>query len=1461
MDRLAQDSSTDEGEQSQPDLSPDPYKRANNLAPHSGRPHGEIVPMSLEEKLFDTPHTMRHLSNNPPISPIACFETTTPDSISTSRYPKSHSKGFIPPLPECKEAAVVEELSKELERHSQDLDGFYEFDLEDFTIYLPHNPLHPFELRPLQHLTTKSGHAYFLFDGILKAGNLRRYVRGIPFDICSIGNYGEDVHTVGDDIWLQSECNKGSELYYRLKSPAAEYQRFQEGFIWLADLAKHFVDYCESCEDEGRSVSVRNFKRNFANWSRNVHKEAPAFQLWYNQYPGDDYRQAVSANIDFLFKEAVGISDSNRKHLIWEELLEKSCVPLQPLQEEKTVITPYVHDCFSHMIFGHHLKAVVPVSTAQIRRSIQENSLHMALDVNMKQPADETPNTFEAPTTADAKEKRQSMIQAIQVGDVLAVTTDGEGSLWKDELSRWKTADDCWYILVQNIHESIIGKRSFDALWFYKPSDTSCAKMKYPFPSELFLSDNCTCLNDKIKEDEVLNVASVQWHGSPPSSPSQIFIRQTYLDNDRFVTLKESHKKCQHQPANQVLEPVLKYPVGQTVLLPPKLLIPSLKSKYGLDPFEITGYKEVDGKRYATLRRLMRRNEILGQICRPNELVYCDRFSNVEASKIEVKCIVRLYSQKEVHNRAVPAPYNRDGTGNAFYITKRLVDDQNGQHRLVPIRDHLPKYLIQGFDPSQMPTQEKLRGLDLYCGGGNFGRGLEEGGALDNKWAVDYAKNAIHTYYANLDDEMVTRLYYGSVDDLLNEAMHGNPRKSKLVPQPGEVDFISAGSPCQGFSLLNKQKNNEKGLKNQSLVASVAAYVDFYRPKYGLLENVLNMARMDLGRDQDVLSQLICSIVGMGYQLQLFMIDAWSCGSPQNRSRIFVSFAAPGLEVLEHPYLSHSHPEDKRERGLGRLANGEPFGERMKGPTAFDFVTVGKATANLPDIGDGGTYQCIQFPDHVMSLGLSHNSRLQIEAIPTTPKGMNFAKAWNEGHGVMTKEQRALFPFITKSGTIRESVRKTSKAWGRIDPNKLFDNVVITAHIADARMGRILHWAQHRVWTVMEARRAQSYPDEEVITGSTADRMKILGNSVSRAVSLALGLSLRDAWLKNSLPKESGTVTTSVCSDLSLKRLNKRTLPDERTIKTRKLSGTASPGSFATQQSEDLLQWPSLGTSEPYSVGSSEEETHGKINALPHSSHSAVASSPRKVTEPRVVPARGKPYRRDKINASVSKRNLNTETSPSVESLTSLTRVNENRKTKTSARQSKPTTGSFHNNNPVDASNLRQKLEVVIYQKLAENSKYSMKSDSDDEVSPVQPNGRDKDFKEEDDSVTIGQVNGLAISERGRRERVQIKETVSNLPLSLLQRRQRPSLSKSMLALQPKPALQRKPIIEVEPKLSQTEKVYINLVSSDEEGSEDLPTEPPKSHLKFPVASKYIPVDNTQFQAYARTNAENKGPL
>jgi DNA (cytosine-5)-methyltransferase 1 len=414
----------------------------------------------------------------------------------------------------------------------------------------------------------------------------------------------------------------------------------------------------------------------------------------------------------------------------------------------------------------------------------------------------------------------------------------------------------------------------------------------------------------------------------------------------------------------------------------------------------------------------------------------------------------------------------------------------------------------QGFDPKQTP--QKLQGLDLFCGSGNFGHGLEDGGVVQMRWANDNWDKALHTYMANADSRVVNP-FLGSIDDLLRLALEG--KFSKSVPAPGEVDFICGGSPCPGFSTLTQDIDSQKHVKDRSLVASFASFVDFYRPKYGILENVAAMIQATgTARTEDLFSQLVCSLLGLGYQIEIVLGNAWEYGAPQSRSRVFLCFAAPGLRLPKRPVPSHSMTARQtiyRSRKLGKLTNNEAWIESHIGAAPFAFVSAEQATADLPDVGDAQADICVGAPDHRLAKGVTPTSRARILAIPTQPYGMSFVRAWAAGGGVMTPSDRAMFPAL-KPGN---RVDTTSKAWTRVTPTELFSTVTTQCSFEDARIGRVLHWKATRPLTVMEARRAQGVPDEEVLLGDPPHQWKMVGNAVPRQVALVLGLAFREAWV------------------------------------------------------------------------------------------------------------------------------------------------------------------------------------------------------------------------------------------------------------------------------------------------------------------------------------------------------------
>ncbi|KAI1399013.1 S-adenosyl-L-methionine-dependent methyltransferase [Hypoxylon fuscum] len=1099
---------------------------------------------------------------------------------STLLQPRSLFESFVPPATEAREhdaiAALVEVAN--LQSHSQE--AHMEFELDDFSIYF-NSGIYPYELRPLHHLAIRQAAERFYFDGVLSCGERRFYLKKILFRHLPIGNYGSEEHTVGDQIWVRSQLNedRGNEIYYKLGSPAIEYRRFHEPFLWIADLSKHVLDYCENLKKQGRRALLHDFKSQFSICLLRKHLKSTVFERWHSANCGSDFRGALVANIDFIWKEAHGLDPKITSwHGVWEEIkfldrykpnlaFEKSfegyaVVGSNPLKTRKdgqvppTIVTPYVHDLFSHMVFGKVLEPVTPSAVVEKAR--------LAF-IQSSRPVEQS----SPPAIKRDGNCRGIFIASIEVGDVISTRPDDDDTdtEWIPLKSKHYDGEHLWFGLVQRVHELPKGGRSFDVIWLYQSVDTPCGVMKYPWNNELFLSNNCTCHHDtaKVRAVQVLSTHSVEWFGRPDTT-AEFFVRQTYLSDEcRWTTLKKEHLTCAAPRSDEQSD----YKVGDAVLVEtnPKVL--------QLETFIVEGFFDEGKKRYVRLRKLSRRREVdkSAPNSPPNEVVYTDELVEISSRRVFRHCLVRAFQLEE----KITTPYDCNGTGDAFFMTHQEVKIGEGEMTYVPLDTALFNQLRhgfrQGFDPSRLHQSQKLQGLDLFCGGGNFGRGLEDGGGIEMRWANDIWREAIQTYMANCEPNTCTP-FLGSVDDLLLRATQGHSSK---IPRPGDVHFISAGSPCPGFSLLTADKTTNDQRKNQSLVASFASYVDLYRPYYGILENVPQMVNTKRLRDACVFSQLVCSLVGLGYQVQVMFLDAWSYGAPQSRSRVFLCFSAPGFRMPKVPEPSHSHPPGTRLTKLGEMSCGRPFDSRKLVSTPFKFVSIREAVADLPELQDAMPDYCVGFPDHRLSIGFTPSTRRQLFQIPTQPWAMSFSKAYYGRPGmppVLDEKQRQFFP--RGPG---ERISKGSKGWGRVHPNGLLGTIATSCNPTDGRLGTINHWQQPRPLTVLEVRRAQGFRDHELLLGKPATQWRIIGNSVARQVSQALGLAFREAWFgtlfdephlpQAGLANVSGTL--SQANDIPIPGYISITesIRDSQEVDTESVTTEAESSSSNTPPSED----------------------------------------------------------------------------------------------------------------------------------------------------------------------------------------------------------------------------------------------------------------------------------------------------
>lgn len=163
-----------------------------------------------------------------------------------------------------------------------------------------------------------------------------------------------------------------------------------------------------------------------------------------------------------------------------------------------------------------------------------------------------------------------------------------------------------------------------------------------------------------------------------------------------------------------------------------------------------------------------------------------------------------------------------------------------------------------------------MRVCSLFCGIGGIDLAFIKAGH-EIVWANDIDKYACMTYRHNFPDTLLVEGDIRSID-------------KKDIP---DFDILTAGFPCQPFSVCGKQKgfSDERG----NLFFEIGKVIDARRPSIVFLENVANLTEHDHGKTFNVIHN---ELAGRGYYIRYLIADACDYGVPQHRTRTYiVSFA------------------------------------------------------------------------------------------------------------------------------------------------------------------------------------------------------------------------------------------------------------------------------------------------------------------------------------------------------------------------------------------------------------------------------------------------------------------------------------------------------------------------------------------------------------------------------------------
>lgn len=351
-----------------------------------------------------------------------------------------------------------------------------------------------------------------------------------------------------------------------------------------------------------------------------------------------------------------------------------------------------------------------------------------------------------------------------------------------------------------------------------------------------------------------------------------------------------------------------------------------------------------------------------------------------------------------------------------------------------------------------------LRLIDLFSGAGGTTLGFVDRrfcGGFSTVLAIDNDTAATATHAANFDGEAVC----ANIEEWL---------ASSTVP---EADVVIGGPPCQGFSLLNK---NKKGDKRRELWEPFLEIADKSKSRVFVMENVAELFRTP---EREMIE---AKAKQYGFTTKAAILNAADYGAPQTRKRTI---------ILGYRGIKGASPEFPPLR-----THAEP-GEKTNLPR---WRTVRDAIADLP-------------PPEGIEIGTKAPLDLHFGRTPT-PLSVKRYKAVPPGGNRFDLQRKA--PSITPACWIRKTSGGTD-LFGRLWWDR--PSVTIRTEFYKPEKGRYLHPDQHRPITHREAARLMGFPDDFKFVGSKVEIARQIGNAVPPHLAGALAKLVRSMLLPMSM--------------------------------------------------------------------------------------------------------------------------------------------------------------------------------------------------------------------------------------------------------------------------------------------------------------------------------------------------------
>ena len=395
-------------------------------------------------------------------------------------------------------------------------------------------------------------------------------------------------------------------------------------------------------------------------------------------------------------------------------------------------------------------------------------------------------------------------------------------------------------------------------------------------------------------------------------------------------------------------------------------------------------------------------------------------------------------------------------------------------------------------------SKKKYTFIDLFAGCGGLSEGFYREGfkalahvEIDH-WACESLRARMKHYgYKAFNQEVIEDDI--TSDDIINKIDKAIKGRS--------VDIIIGGPPCQAYSTAGRVRDGVRMSTDPRnyLFESYVRILEYYLPKYFVFENVTGLLSARV--NNALILPKVLRALGNKYNVidnpEILVHNTANYGVPQLRKRVIVMGVRKDInkdvmELYNNVTKTHWEPETPEAERIGRKR----------------FVDVRGAIGDLPAVEPG---QDASTPTYNYPCDNDFLQRIGKPGIH--PLMDHVARKNNE----LDRERfQVMIHNHWSFGQLRRAMPQYEHEHARVFDNSYvvqwwdLPSKTILAHIHKDGF-QFIHpdEAQRRTFTVREAARIQSFPDDFEFMGSRGEKFKQIGNAVPPLFAEALAKSIR----------------------------------------------------------------------------------------------------------------------------------------------------------------------------------------------------------------------------------------------------------------------------------------------------------------------------------------------------------------